>query len=608
MQAVIFSAGLGDTIRAFYQTDRYARICETRTTLGVILAGHNPYIYECFTHHPNLANLRVVQIPGKYDLLREKGLQGDELQNAIAHHAGFEPSAIVGLPSQYSPTFYACDDVYSSLSIVIQPFASKSHRRIPPSILRKIVHECLATGYSIHIITRSYRRYQSEKLTHDAEEIPPELAAHPSIHWHRNLSVPASLNLIKGCSLFIGCHSALLQAAWLENKPVFALYPDDHVEWNHENIGNTYTFGAFFPKTKHFPFSCFNQGVLSKFLAETVNNEEVTQRVHQNPDSFKSNDLSNHNDSSSIHQESLYQFIINQPYYKVQHEENDLNLTLFPDGWVSLEGKSHYRKWEVKNDSLYLLLNDQSVGVELKNKGLFFAGELHGTTIRISPEIKRKRYVIRGLQRTCTNLIQYFFEKQIKAHRVTKFNNSKVYWKHGWLPENEQLKDLFLIVCVRHPLHWLTACYDYFCAHHGGDGTICSKFNPSWTFEEFLEKEHYSWPTPIERWNVMNNHWLQRVNGQPTQSAIVRAEDCQTEFMQHNILRGLLAKFNPLARQDILIPSIKGRLTNTNQQTATPMDPTPYLHKIYLNRYTEETLKNTYATLDSELMRKLSYA
>ncbi len=66
MKAVLFTAGLGDSIRAFYKTDRYTRVCDTSEMLAVIVATHNPSVHECFLQHPNRANLKIIHLPGQY--------------------------------------------------------------------------------------------------------------------------------------------------------------------------------------------------------------------------------------------------------------------------------------------------------------------------------------------------------------------------------------------------------------------------------------------------------------------------------------------------------------------------------------------------------------
>lgn len=55
-----------------------------------------------------------------------------------------------------------------------------------------------------------------------------------------SLTVPASLNLVRNASAYVGSWSALQQAAWFENKPVAVFYP---VNWGDVTKRTGYAFG-----------------------------------------------------------------------------------------------------------------------------------------------------------------------------------------------------------------------------------------------------------------------------------------------------------------------------------------------------------------------------
>lgn len=258
MKAVFFAAGLGDFIRVCYKTDSYSLLSETREMVTVVLALHNPYASECFAHHPNRQFIRVVDLPGQFEHLRSSGMRGAELHHALMRVAGVEPVDIVSRNVASQPEFFATDEVASEAHIIIQPFASGAGRTIPETLLISIVRECARTGRPVHIVSRSYcKRDEKGKLTHGAENLPPQVARNPSVVWHRNLSVPATINLVKNSALFVGSHSAMLQAAWFENKPAHVLYPKGQTEWAPDRIGTGYTFGANFDNTVHQDFKDF---------------------------------------------------------------------------------------------------------------------------------------------------------------------------------------------------------------------------------------------------------------------------------------------------------------------------------------------------------------
>lgn len=254
-----------------------------------------------------------------------------------------------------------------------------------------------------------------------------------------------------------------------------------------------------------------------------------------------------------------------------------------------------------------MLGTDNACAAELREGENGLSGKLQGQELAIVPDLNRRRYLVCGLQRTCTNLFEHYFNTHLSAPRVTQFHGGQGYWKHGWLPVADQLRDLFVIVCVRHPLHWLSACYDYFLKEHGKDRSICPRYNPEWTFEEWVQKPHYQWPSPVERWNVMNEHWLRRVAELGVNAVIVRAEDCQTEWLQRSTFKRVLAQYDPLLPVQLTEGYVPNRLTNTNNQTVKGMDPTPYLHRTYLERYTPEMKDKVLQILDGRLLRKLGY-
>lgn len=259
MKAVFFAAGLGDFIRVCYQTNSYTLLSETQEMVTVVLALHNPYAAECFYNHPHRSFLRVIDLPGQYELQRGLGLRGEELHHALMRIAGVDPKQIASQKIPSKPVFHAEDEVEFRGHVVIQPFASTPDRAIPEQMLTEIVMECANTGRQLHIATRSYSK-QNEKgrLIHGPEELPPRIARHPAVVWHRNLSVPATINLVKNCALFVGSHSAMLQAAWHEGRTVHALYPKGHVDWTAERLGKGYTFGANFDSTVHQNFKDFS--------------------------------------------------------------------------------------------------------------------------------------------------------------------------------------------------------------------------------------------------------------------------------------------------------------------------------------------------------------
>lgn len=202
-------------------------------------------------------------------------------------------------------------------------------------------------------------------------------------------------------------------------------------------------------------------------------------------------------------------------------------------------------------------------------------------------------------------MIEFLFSRQLNAPRTTQFFGS-VYWKHGWLPSSNALGNTFIIICVRHPLDWMLACYEYFVREHGKDTTICSQFSPTWTFEEFLRRPHYFWPSPAERWNVMNQHWLNRVH-ETGSGTIVRAEMLQSLALQSKTFHNLLSDYDPFMEVEVDKLLVANRMTNNCSSSSAPMDSHKYWERRYLEQYTPKMLQNVKEILDERLMQQLGY-
>lgn len=598
MKTVMLYGELSECICSLYETDCYANVCSTTDVMGVILAGTNPFLHELFLHHPNRTNLILIDLFGHYDRLLDGGIKGAALMEALVSLSGFEITDLVGSPGLHKPEFYASDDVDAYEPIVIQPCAGSAERDLPIPVLRRIVRDCLAAGRDVHITTRSYVRWRLGRQIHSEEIIPSDVASLPGVFWHRTLSLPATLNLIKKCALFVGCHSSLLQAAWHEGRPVHALYPPDCKDWDGNRHDKIAASGAFFANTRHQLFSKFDASALRKQLLGLAtcgrrSNIHVTsaEKGHS---------------STSPKAEGLYLRPDLQRRYRGSLGTDTVSLTLYPSELAYLEGHPDIRRWKVEGSKLRLYSSGGLEVAELEADRANLVGDFCGKTLKVTAAPLR-RYLVHGLQRTCTNLIEHCFRTKLCAPRVTQFHKGKSYWKHGWLPVAEQLNDVFVVICVRHPLHWLTACFDYFCAEWGKDGTICPHFDPGDSFHGWLEKPHYNWPCPAERWNVMNNHWWHKVAELGSCGTIVRAEDCQTEWVQRVTLRRLLTQYDPLLPEYLLDGFVRQRLNNTNQQTVEAMDSTPYLHQTYLERYSIVSLQSTLRVLDAGLMKRLGY-
>jgi hypothetical protein len=251
MQAVLYSAGLGDVIRSIYLTRSYQFISETKVPVKVLCASHNPFSLEIFRHHRNATNFLLHDLGHKYDEFLNAGMRGEEINRALCEFAGVARAELVGGRFQRSahvPVFDAPDDIASTGHVVFQPFTgSVANRNMPEDLLERVVSALRGLPCRVFLVTRSYPRKNMKGATIHAEEDARRFSG-GNITVLDQLSVPATLNLVKSCAVFMGSFSSLQQAAWFENKPVGLFYPPN---W-HDVVNRTaYSFGLDRENTWH---------------------------------------------------------------------------------------------------------------------------------------------------------------------------------------------------------------------------------------------------------------------------------------------------------------------------------------------------------------------
>lgn len=228
MSVALFTAGLGDIIRNCYLTASYQVISEASKPLPVIVASHNPFSIEIFRHHRNAKNFILYDLGHKYQEFLAAGLRGPDISRALCEFAGQDYGTLIrGRADGHIPSFDAPDDVDSIGHIVFQPFAGNgAYRSLPPELMEMTATVLRRLPWPVFVITRSYPRLGERGKTIHANEDASALAG-GNVTVLDNLSVPATLNLIKNCRAYVGSWSSLQQAAWFENKPVVVFYPHD---------------------------------------------------------------------------------------------------------------------------------------------------------------------------------------------------------------------------------------------------------------------------------------------------------------------------------------------------------------------------------------------
>ncbi len=241
MRPVLFCAGLGDVVKVIYETAAYKHISEATEPVPVICASHNPFSLEIFRYHRNAKNFVLYELGHKYEEFLNAGLRGEDINRALCQFAGVDHAQVVhGRAGGYVPLFDAPDDLDSRGHVVFQPFAgSLEARTFSEAFTSRVLEVLRALPCTVYLVTRSFtRRSKAGKLIHAGEDARQFEGGNVKVLDH--LSVPASLNLIKTCSAYVGSWSSLQQAAWFEHKPVAVVYPRN---WSDVVKRTHYAFG-----------------------------------------------------------------------------------------------------------------------------------------------------------------------------------------------------------------------------------------------------------------------------------------------------------------------------------------------------------------------------
>ncbi|WP_395743274.1 hypothetical protein [Prosthecobacter sp.] len=264
MSAALFAAGLGDVIRICYQNAAYRVLSEATHPVPVIVASHNPFSIEIFRHHRNARNFILYDLAHKYEEFLNAGLRGPEISRALCGFAGVDYARLIRGPAGgHVPLFDAPDNVSSQGHIVFQPFAGNgSHRSLPSDVIEKTAQVLRRLPCRVFVVTRSYfRPGMKGQMIHSGEDARNIEGGNITVL--DNLTVPATLNLIKTSRAYVGSWSSLQQAAWFENKPVAVFYPENH---HNRNQPTDYAFGMSRDNTLGREYSRVDASELAEFL------------------------------------------------------------------------------------------------------------------------------------------------------------------------------------------------------------------------------------------------------------------------------------------------------------------------------------------------------
>lgn len=207
-----------------------------------------------------------------------------------------------------------------------------------------------------------------------------------------------------------------------------------------------------------------------------------------------------------------------------------------------------------------------------------------------------------GLQRTGTNLMVALMLRNFHVHSL----EIGAEWKHGPIREPERIwnaQPARFILCVKNPYAWTVSCYRYLRKLYGVDPTVSLEFqrDPSVSFEEFLIRPSYGFPTPIHHWNQMYRLWLSTLP--PQRTVVVRQEDQLID--QRKVLQTVQRQFG-LSRRAAELQPFAERV-DTDSRLLGPMDCDYYLDRQYMLEYSPCVLERVNALIDVPLMKQFGY-
>lgn len=286
-----FPAGLGDIINAIYKTKNYTILDTITKKTHVVIRSHNPFVEELFLNHPNrhlmiINNISYLE-PKTVDYMYHDISYGRQLYERL----GLDPSKI--LSSDFvketsftaeqleKPVFYCSKDDYSLLKavrasakkyVVFQPGAGTPNRNLPENILHSAIDYFSSRGYLVVIIGKSYTRAlrtrssivpnaEHEKESFDYLESIKNNASVLDL-VDTSVTVPGTIELVKGCSFFFGSHSSMNLVAWYNRIPNIILY-DSVTKKGHFERVDQWSFGQNYPETKHGLFGDYKETWIS---------------------------------------------------------------------------------------------------------------------------------------------------------------------------------------------------------------------------------------------------------------------------------------------------------------------------------------------------------
>ncbi len=252
-----FYGGLGDILLRCYQTRFWHCLEAAQDRVGVVVASVNPYASELFRWHVNRRNIVLFDLGHALAEFESQGLKGADLHKTLARFAGLSwPGKYEDFraqpPADWKPTFFAPDYLDDRGHVVFHPFAGLEQRALTAEQVKDVLAVLAKLPCKVYVPSRDFIRFRAGSAAHGAEELPDDLELPENVVLLKNLSVPATINLIRNAVAFVGAHSSLVLAAACEGVRSLALYPTFLAEEFATQRG--YAFYAAFEHMTVLPF------------------------------------------------------------------------------------------------------------------------------------------------------------------------------------------------------------------------------------------------------------------------------------------------------------------------------------------------------------------
>lgn len=258
-----YIGGLGDAILRMYFTGKvWYEALESlppgeRATIA--LMSHSPGLAEIWKWHPKRDQIDILDLGFKTPFHPWEN-EAWRVAHGLPKESPFPPHSPVDTLKFYpSPNdLWLLDKLRKEKFIVLAATASTVEKSIPPAIRQDLATTALSMGFKVLVV--GLRHYFKDGRVNDIAIVP---GVYDSVD---RLSVPGTIEAIKLSAGVMTAHSASMNMAWSEKKPVFLLYDNvtGHLYLPGGAVG--YMQGMNRPDADHMYFSAYTTERLREWL------------------------------------------------------------------------------------------------------------------------------------------------------------------------------------------------------------------------------------------------------------------------------------------------------------------------------------------------------